>query len=641
MKAIQKFLLMMLVLLMGTGVTSCEFFNDNPVSPRLKVRVSSMTIQVGASRKCNVSASTRARLLYASNNESIATVDDKGIVTGISEGDAVITVVATNKEGTELFFDESAVISVKVVAKDSKADEDDAGDDSGDSGGLTTEELTPEQIAETKAQLTAVQQEGATLGITFSYQGVDYNASFEKAQGEDYKLVAFTSSKTSTLEETLKLAAFTPYLTITIPDSWTSEQIDNYLDTLNEDEADDAGDDEGDDDEGDDEGDGEEIDDDADWTDYIEINFDDAGNEIPSGARRNARNATRSGDGSSDPLDFIFGLRTADDTDLIQVQISTAKATAIIVGDTDHFTLKSVNNSGAARAATRASDSDSSMTLTFKVKKKGEKKISSVKLNYKTLSIKEVKAVSLLATVSPREAKIGKIVWEVTDKTVAHISRNGTYGVHVAPNANGSCSVIVKIDGATAMCRVTFAIQISNVELNKTSLELIEGETGQLTATVNPKGYVSSQVTWSSSDKKVATVDANGKVTAVGVGKTTIKAASKENRDKYGTCKVTVKERPLKNMTVSAEGYSGTFDGNAHGITVNVKKPNTGATVKYGEKEGSYNRGKSPTYKEVGTYTVYYQVTCDGYKPYTGKAKVEIKEANGMEDYNVEDSDKW
>ena len=72
MKAIQKFLLMMLVLLMGTGVTSCEFFNDNPVSPRLKVRASSMTVQVGASRKCNVSASTRAKLLYASNNESIA-----------------------------------------------------------------------------------------------------------------------------------------------------------------------------------------------------------------------------------------------------------------------------------------------------------------------------------------------------------------------------------------------------------------------------------------------------------------------------------------------------------------------------------------------------------------------------------------
>ena len=123
MKLITRMLLTMLVLLMGAGMTSCEFFSDNPVSPRLKVRTSSMTVQVGASRKCNVSASTRAKLLYGSSDEKIATVDEKGVVTGVSEGDAVITVIATNQEGSELFLEESAVISVKVVAKGSKTDD--------------------------------------------------------------------------------------------------------------------------------------------------------------------------------------------------------------------------------------------------------------------------------------------------------------------------------------------------------------------------------------------------------------------------------------------------------------------------------------------------------------------------------------
>ena len=163
-------LLMMLVILMGTGMTSCEFFNDNPLSPRLKVRVSEMTVQVGASRKCNVSASTRAKLLYASSDEKIATVDDKGIVTGVSEGDAVITVVATNPEGTELFVEESGIIAVKVVAKGS-------------------EETEPEkEEVVTSSELVAqAQDEGAIVIIWYFLEGNIQHAIFKKV-GEDYVL---------------------------------------------------------------------------------------------------------------------------------------------------------------------------------------------------------------------------------------------------------------------------------------------------------------------------------------------------------------------------------------------------------------------------------------------------------------------
>ena len=172
MKLITRMLLMMLVILMGTGMTSCELFgiSDNPLSPRLKVRVSEMTVQVGASRKCNVSASTRAKLLYASSDEKIATVDDKGIVTGVSEGDALITVVATNPEGTELFVEESGIIAVKVVAKGS-------------------EETEPEkEEVVTASELVAqAQDEGAIVIIWYFLEGNIQHAIFKKV-GEDYVL---------------------------------------------------------------------------------------------------------------------------------------------------------------------------------------------------------------------------------------------------------------------------------------------------------------------------------------------------------------------------------------------------------------------------------------------------------------------
>ena len=95
-------------------------------------------------------------------------------------------------------------------------------------------------------------------------------------------------------------------------------------------------------------------------------------------------------------------------------------------------------------------------------------------------------------------------------------------------------------------------------------------------------------------------------------------------------CKVTVvpdEEEQQAKMTVSAVGFEGTYDGKAHSITVTVTTPAEGAVVKYGITEGSYDLTENPTYTDAGTYTVYYQVTKDGYEATTGSAKVIISKA--------------
>ena len=75
---------------------------------------------------------------------------------------------------------------------------------------------------------------------------------------------------------------------------------------------------------------------------------------------------------------------------------------------------------------------------------------------------------------------------------------------------------------------------------------------------------------------------------------------------------------------VSDEGYTGDYDGKAHGISVTAP---TGALVKYGTvQEGTYNLLNNPTYTNVGTYTVYYQVTKKNYITVTGSATVKINQ---------------
>ena len=81
-----------------------------------------------------------------------------------------------------------------------------------------------------------------------------------------------------------------------------------------------------------------------------------------------------------------------------------------------------------------------------------------------------------------------------------------------------------------------------------------------------------------------------------------------------------------KTMTVSAEGFTGVFDGEAHGITVTVTVPEEGSVVKYGKTEGSYDLESSPTLTDVGTLTVYYQASAENYEPVTGSATVTITE---------------
>ena len=120
------------------------------------------------------------------------------------------------------------------------------------------------------------------------------------------------------------------------------------------------------------------------------------------------------------------------------------------------------------------------------------------------------------------------------------------------------------------------------------------------------------------------TVDASGNLTIVKAGSAVITVTAAET-DTYAQAtkdvNVTVN---TKAMTVSAEDVNVTVDGQAHGITVTVTDPASGATVKYGTEAGSYTLDASPTQTEVGEKTVYYQVTADNYTTYTGSAKVTI-----------------
>lgn len=87
-------------------------------------------------------------------------------------------------------------------------------------------------------------------------------------------------------------------------------------------------------------------------------------------------------------------------------------------------------------------------------------------------------------------------------------------------------------------------VSVLGAKLDKTSLELTEGDKVVLTATVLPENATNKSVSWTSSDEKVATVSAAGEVTAVSPGTAAVTVTT-EDGGKTSKCEVTVKARVI------------------------------------------------------------------------------------------------
>lgn len=120
----------------------------------------------------------------------------------------------------------------------------------------------------------------------------------------------------------------------------------------------------------------------------------------------------------------------------------------------------------------------------------------------------------------------------------------------------------IDIEYSNPGSNVTITIPSTGITLNKTKLSLEKGKSETLTATVTPENSTDT-ITWESSDKTKATVDNNGKVTAIAEGTATITA--KTTSGKAAKCTVTVTKpicKHLNKTTIPAKAATCTEKGN-------------------------------------------------------------------------------
>ena len=230
--------------------------------------------------------------------------------------------------------------------------------------------------------------------------------------------------------------------------------------------------------------------------------------------------------------------------------------------------------------------------------------VTGISLNKTTLTLTEGESETLVATVTPDDATDKTVTWSSSDSAVATVDNGKVTAVK-----EGTATITAKAGDKSATCTVTVnknVIAVTSVTLNKTELTLTEGDSETLTATVKPDDATDKTVTWTSSNASIATVDANGKVTAVKEGSATITAKA---GDKSSTCMVTVNKKVVAVTSVTLNKTELTLtEGGSETLTATVKPDDaTDKTVTWTTSDASIAtvdaNGKVTAIKE-GTATV-------------------------------------
>lgn len=183
------------------------------------------------------------------------------------------------------------------------------------------------------------------------------------------------------------------------------------------------------------------------------------------------------------------------------------------------------------------------------------------------------------------------LVWTSSDETVATVDAEGA----VTAVAPGETEITAASEDGklTASCRVTVGVSVTGVDALETlELQIGDIETAELGAVILPETATGATLTYKSSDEAVATVGADGTVTAVGAGECeiTIKASGFGASGAETTVKVVVKEaaKPAATGSTSGNSYS------SKGSSKNVTTATGGSTSTGGNTNGGSGTAPAP-----------------------------------------------
>ncbi len=259
-------------------------------------------------------------------------------------------------------------------------------------------------------------------------------------------------------------------------------------------------------------------------------------------------------------------------------KVSPSNASKSVKYSSSKKSVATVDSKGKIKAKaagtatiTVTSKSNSKVKATCKVTVK--QPVKEIRISKNVLAVQKGKTVNIKATVKPKNASNKKLKYKTSNKKIATVNSKGK----VKGIKNGTVTITVTAaDGSKkkATCKVgVYTAKIKKATVSPSKKTLNVGKTVTLKTKIkSPSKGAVNLFTWTSSNKKVASVDAKGKVKALKAGTATITGTAADGSKKKVTCKITVKQ-PVKKVTIAPSSTQVT-EGQKVKLKVNVSPAN-------------------------------------------------------------------
>lgn len=163
---------------------------------------------------------------------------------------------------------------------------------------------------------------------------------------------------------------------------------------------------------------------------------------------------------------------------------------------------------------------------------------TAVKLDVASLDLKTGEYYYLKAALTPKNATDTNLVWESSDTKIAIVDADGK----VTGKNGGSAIIMVRTEaGGVAYCKVNVRQPVSSVMLNFSEKTIYVGQKFTLSASITPSTASNLAVTWKSSNDTIATISTSGEIVAKTGGVVVITSTTMDGGF-TATCVITIKE---------------------------------------------------------------------------------------------------
>ena len=232
--------------------------------------------------------------------------------------------------------------------------------------------------------------------------------------------------------------------------------------------------------------------------------------------------------------------------------------------------------------------------------------VTGLKVSPESITLtKKDEVAQLTAEVTPSYADNKKVTWKSSDEKVATVDENGK----ATAVGNGTATITATSVSGSYTATISVTVKIP-VEIEKLTIEAEKnkltqtGETTDLKVKIEPENADEQKLIWKSDNEMVASVDANGRVTAVGNGTATITVTTEDGKVTASVMiTVEVPQKPVINKTTGFGRLKAR----------SVKQTKTSVTLQWNRIKGADGyliygnlcnaNGKEYKYKKLATIT--------------------------------------